>query len=230
MPEWLFKAFPEKMAADELPTLVLRLGVAFVLGCAVAGVYHLTHRKGSAQSSGLVATLVLLTVLIAMVTLVIGGSSGERGMALAFSLVGALSIVRFRTVVEDTRDTAFVIFAVAVGMAVGVGFLTVPLMGIPVVAVTAFLFRPRADAALQAALDFTLTVRVGAGHSPDVLLRGPFGKHLQRARLLATATARAGAALDLTYAVRLRREDAAVALVAELNGLEGVQGAELRQT
>ena len=49
----------------------------------------------------------LLTILIAMVTMVIGNN-----MARAFGLVGALSIVRFRTVVEDTRDTAFVIFAV----------------------------------------------------------------------------------------------------------------------
>src|SRR3712207_7596331 len=52
----------------------------------------------------------------AMVTQVIGDN-----IARAFSLVGALSIVRFRTVVRDTQDTAYVIFAVAVGMAVGAG-------------------------------------------------------------------------------------------------------------
>ena len=57
----------------------------------------------------------------------------------------------------------------------------------------------------------------------------PFGKHLERWRLVATATARSGAALDLTYAVRLRREEAAAAFVAELNALEGVQAVELRQ-
>ena len=56
----------------------------------------------------------LLSILIAMVTQVIGDN-----IARAFSLVGALSIVRFRTVVRDTQDTAFVIFAVAVGMAMG---------------------------------------------------------------------------------------------------------------
>lgn len=51
--------------------------------------------------------------------------------------------MRFRTVVEDTRDTAFVIFAVAVGMAIGAGYLKVPLVGIPFVALTALFFRPR---------------------------------------------------------------------------------------
>jgi hypothetical protein len=61
-----------------------------------------------------------------------------------------------------------------------------------------------------------------------VLLRESFEKHLERSRLVSLATARQGAALDLTYGVRLRREDAAVALVAELNGIEGVQNVELR--
>jgi hypothetical protein len=45
---------------------------------------------------------------------------------------------------------------------------------------------------------------------------------------VATTTARQGAALDLTYAVRLRRGEAAVPLVAELNALDGVQSVELR--
>ena len=64
-----------------------------------------------------------------MVTQVIGDN-----VARAFSLVGALSIVRFRTVVRDTQDTAYVIFAVVVGMAVGaknpwVAFIGLGLVG-----------------------------------------------------------------------------------------------------
>jgi uncharacterized membrane protein YhiD involved in acid resistance len=219
MPEWLHDSFDKGLDVS-VSLLAVRLAVAFVLGCVVAGVYRLTHGRGRDQAAGLTATLVLLTVLIAMVTLVIGNS-----VARAFSLVGALAIVRFRTVVEDTRDTAFVICAVAVGMAVGAGFLTVPLVGLPFAALAAFLFRPPAG---DPGREFALTVRVGAGHPPDVLLREAFGKHLERVRLTATATARQGAALDLTYAVRLRREESAVTLVAELNALEGVQEVELR--
>ena len=223
MPEWLRDSFQKDV---EVPLLLLtvRLSVAFVLGCVVAAVYRLTHRGQHGQPSGLTPTLVLLTVVIGMVTLVIGNN-----VARAFSLVGALAIVRFRTVVEDTRDTAFVIFAVAVGMAVGAGFVEVPLVGIPVVAVAAFLFRGGAALPLSGALDFTLTVRVGVGHDPESLLREAFGKHLESARLLATATSRQGAALDLTYAVRLVREGAAVPLTTDLNRLEGVQSVELRQ-
>jgi uncharacterized membrane protein YhiD involved in acid resistance len=223
MPEFLHDSF-QKDVDVSVSLLAVRLAVALALGCVVAGLYRLTNGKPGGQSAGLMATLVLLTVLICMVTLVIGNS-----VARAFSLVGALAIVRFRTVVEDTRDTAFVIFAVAVGMAVGAGFLTIPLVGIPFAAVAAFLFRPRPGDSLHRPLDFTLTVRIGAGHPGEALLREAFGKHLERSRLTATVTARQGAAFDLTYGVRLRREDGALALVTELNGLEGVQGVELRQ-
>jgi Domain of unknown function (DUF4956) len=79
-------------------------------------------------------TLVLLTVLIAVVTQVVGDN-----VARAFSLVGALSIVRFRTVVRDTQDTAHVVFAVAVGMTTGASTVWVAIAGISVVAAVAFL-------------------------------------------------------------------------------------------
>jgi hypothetical protein len=223
MPEWLHDSFHKDVGVS-LSVLAVRLGVAFTLGCVVAGVYRLTHGKANGQTTALMATLVLLTVLIGMVTLVIGDNQAR-----AFSLVGALAIIRFRTVVEDTRDTAFVIFAVAVGMAVGAGFLTIPLVGIPFAAAAAFLFRPRRAGSPPGSLDYTLTVRVGVGHDPGALLREPFGKHLKRSLLLATATARQGAAFDLTYGVVLRQEDGALAFVTELNGIAGVQNVELRQ-
>jgi uncharacterized membrane protein YhiD involved in acid resistance len=169
-------------------------------------------------------TLVLLTILIAMVTLVIGNN-----LARAFGLVGALSIVRFRTVVEDTRDTAFVIFAVVVGMAIGAGFLLVPLAGIPVVAVASLLLSGWERNGTPIVPDFSLAIRLSLGRDPDAVLREIFGKHLKLVRLRDTTTARQGAALDLTYLVRLHREEDAVAFVTELNQTEGVQNVELRR-
>jgi hypothetical protein len=64
---------------------------------AVAGLYWWTYRRHEALAWSFVSTLVLLAILLAMVTQVIGNN-----VARAFSLVGALSIVRFRTIVEDT--------------------------------------------------------------------------------------------------------------------------------
>jgi hypothetical protein len=204
--------------------LAFRLGAAFVLGCAVAAVYRLTRRPTAEGNTSLVPTLVLLTVLICMVTVVIGDN-----VARAFSLVGALAIVRFRTVVEDTRDTAFVIFAVGIGMAVGAGYLAVPVAGWLVAAIAAFLFRSPKTLLLPQTTERVLTIRVGVGHEPDALLRKVLETHLLHWRLIAAVTARQGVAMDLSYAVRLRCAGADIALLADLNRLEGVQSIELRQ-
>ena len=126
---------------EAVPPLVvlIRLVAALLLGGVVALVYRLTRSKSEVAPS-FSATLVLLSILIAMVTQVIGDN-----VARAFSLVGALSIVRFRTVVRDTQDTAFVIFSVGVGMAVGAGYPWLAVAGIAVVSIAAFAMKPRED-------------------------------------------------------------------------------------
>ena len=95
-----------------------------------------------------------------MVTQVVGDNAAR-----AFALVGALSIVRFRTVVRDTQDTAYVIFAVVVGMAVGAGNLWVAGIGIVVISAAAFAMKRRgpAGAAGNGDAPFTLRVRLGLG-------------------------------------------------------------------
>jgi hypothetical protein len=231
--DWLLDSPPGK---TDVPAGVIasHLGLAFVLGCVVAAIHRWTHAGDRPAAPNITTTLVLLAILIAMVTEVIGNS-----VARAFSLVGALAIVRFRTVVEDTRDTAFVIFAVVVGMAVGAGFRTVALVGIPIVGAAALLLRPGGLAALGrsvgrapaplAGFPCTLAIRIGCGHDPGGVVKTVFDRYLAAWQLVATATARQGAALDLTYTVRLRDEDAATALVLELNRTEGIQNVELRR-
>ena len=224
MPEWLSQSFAQgpAISADEL---LFRLLIAAFYGVCVALVYRLSHGRLKADGMTLITTLALLSILIAMVSLVIGES-----IARAFSLVGALSIVRFRTVVEDTRDTAFVIFAVIVGMAAGAGHLVLPLIGIPVVGVAAVaLSRFGSSPAPAESPESTLAIRLGLGRDPELVLDPILAKQLESFRLVAAETARQGAALDLKYAVRLKAEARMAALVTELNQVEGVQGVDLRR-
>jgi hypothetical protein len=218
--------------APELPLsigeLALRLGYAAAFGVAVAGVYFLTQRKKRAEASSFVSTLVLLSILLGMVTLVIGNS-----VARAFGLVGALSIVRFRTVVEDTRDTAFVIFAVVAGMAAGAGAYTVGAIGIPIVGLMAWLLagwgRVGASAAPAATAKVPpgrLVIRMGIGSDPGGALAAVLAEHLIGSRLVSVGTARQGAAVELTYEVRLKEGANPVALIAAVNKVEGVQNVE----
>jgi uncharacterized membrane protein YhiD involved in acid resistance len=218
MSEWLSDLLHSDVKVEP-GVLLFRLAAAFVLGCVVAGVYRLTSRPGN--GTGMLGTFVLLSVLIALVTVVIGNS-----WARAFSLVGVLGIVRFRTVMEDTRDTAFIMAAVASGMACGAGYLVGPLLATPFVFLAAWLFRPRVAPVGEP--EQRLRLRLAAVGTTDrevqALLRG----RLPGCRLAALATARGGAALDVTYIIRPLSPDEALALVAELNRIEGVQEVELR--
>src|SRR2546426_2743328 len=134
MPDFLKAPFVNGPNVAPLDVLI-RLLAALVLGGLVSWIYRRT-RKRTEVTASFPVTLVLLSVLIAMVTQVIGDN-----VARAFSLVGALSIVRFRTVVRDTQDTAYVIFAVVVGMAVGAQDLAVAAIGLAVVAIAAWFLR-----------------------------------------------------------------------------------------
>ena len=222
MPEWL-----QDVAATggelSVPIIAARMIVAALLGLVVGCVYHASQRKQIGDSFSFFVTLVLLTILVAMTTLVIGNS-----VARAFSLVGALSIVRFRTVVDDTRDTAFVIFAVVVGMAVGAGNVSVYLVGVPVVAVTSACLSLIGRGLQIPNLDRRLEIRVEGGVDSDSLLAGLFRQNLITHRLTSVSTAKQGAALDLVYTVRLIHPETSLRFVKALAQLEGVHSVELK--
>lgn len=201
--------------------VLIRLLLALGLGGAVAWVYRRTRKPAEIVPS-FPGTLVLLAVLIAMVTQVIGDN-----VARAFSLVGALSIVRFRTVVRDTQDTAYVIFAVVVGMAVGAKHLWVGVVGIGVVGLAAALMRLRAQLPGRSSAQLNLKLRVSLGHDVETLVGHLLDFHLLERELVAVSTARQGAALDVTYETRLRPEGSPEVLVKALNRIEGIQEASL---
>lgn len=200
-----------------------RLVIAALLGGVVAWTYRHTRDLTDASPT-FPATLVLLSVLIAMVTQVIGDN-----VARAFSLVGALSIVRFRTVVRDTQDTAFVIFAVVVGMAVGANDHWVAGIGLVVVGSAAALMRPKdAVAGGVGPLDsFTLTIRIATGVDLEPLLGGVLDTHLEQRHLRSIKTAKQGMAIDVSYTTRLKPGCSPDELVKSLNRIDGVQEIDL---
>lgn len=224
MPEWLAQSVSLD-SSHSTGQLIVRLLLAGLFGGCVAAVYRWSHGRDHRDSSTLFATLVLLSVLIAMVSLVIGDS-----VARAFSLVGALSIVRFRTVVEDTRDTAFVIFAVVVGMAAGAGLVLVPLVGIPIVGAIA-IGLSRWSARSNGNDDSTecvLNLRVAIGCDLETAVIPVIKQRAQTIRLTRVETAKQGTALDLKYTLKLRAEANGATIVTELNRIEGVEQVELR--
>jgi uncharacterized membrane protein YhiD involved in acid resistance len=94
-------------------SIILSLLLAFALGQVLAWVYYATH-SGLSYSRSFVQSLILIAVVVAMVMSVIGNS-----IITAVGLMGALAIIRFRNVIKDTRDVAFIFCALVVGMAAG---------------------------------------------------------------------------------------------------------------
>jgi len=224
MPEFL-KEFVSGTPEVSPLEVTIRLVAGLVGGLIVSRIYRMT-RPDLAIAPSFPRTLVLLAVLIAMVTEVIGDS-----VARAFSLVGALSIVRFRTVVRDTQDTAYVIFAVVVGMAVGTNNFVVAVIGIGIVGVAAFITVQRAKSsagAAKTAPTFSLKVIVGLGMNLDTLSSAA-GSHIESRELQSFRTVRQGAALEAEYIVRLRPGSTVADVVRTLNHLDGVQSVEIER-
>ncbi|MCD4702560.1 MAG: DUF4956 domain-containing protein [Candidatus Aegiribacteria sp.] len=96
-------------------SVIINLVLALCAGLIIGVIYKRTH-KGLSYSQSFVVTLVLMCITVCAVMMVIGSN-----LARAFALVGALTIVRFRTVVKDTKDTAFIFFALTQGIASGTG-------------------------------------------------------------------------------------------------------------
>jgi hypothetical protein len=220
MPEFLTAPFQNTLSVTPLYVFV-RLLTALALGVAIAWIFDRTDRGGD-RGMSFPTTLILLCALVAMVTQVIGDN-----VARAFSLVGALSIVRFRTVVRDTRDTAFVIFSVVVGMAIGARNLTLAAIGVAVIGAAALVIaavsRERSEPPLL------LRVRVGLGNGFEELLSSALNEHMPTRRLMSVSTVKLGAALSVVYEGRMRRGRTAEDLVRALNTLQGVQDVRCQQ-
>jgi hypothetical protein len=113
--------------------ILINLVIACILGLVISFIYKTTH-KGLSYSQSFMLTTVFVTVIVAMVMMVIGNN-----LARAFALVGALSIIRFRTVIKDTKDTAYVFLSLAAGMAAGTSSYFLALAGVVVVGALAYL-------------------------------------------------------------------------------------------
>ncbi len=111
--------------------VVSNLLVALVCGLIIALVYRFIY-KGPSYSATYVNSLVLLTLITSVVILVIGNN-----LARAFGLVGAMSIIRFRTAVRDVQDIVFIFFALSIGMASGVGLHVIAIASTIIISIIA---------------------------------------------------------------------------------------------
>ena len=94
----------------------LCVGAALVIGFLISLIYILTHRK-EGYSQSYVLTMIMLPTIVSLILLLINTTAG------ALSLAGAFTLVRFRSVAGDPKDIAYIFFAMAAGVACGIGYI-----------------------------------------------------------------------------------------------------------
>lgn len=95
---------------------VIAIFLSFILSVIITFFYKLTYR-GARYSKSFVHTIIIMSVVVSVIMIVIGNN-----IAVAFGLVGAFSIIRFRSAMSDPKDIAFIFFGMAAGIACGLGF------------------------------------------------------------------------------------------------------------
>lgn len=115
---------------------VAEIAIGLIMSVVLAFFIYFVYKKtytGVMYSKNFNVTLLLITVITTMVMMIIGSN-----LALSLGMVGALSIIRFRTAVKDTKDSAFIFWTIAVGIACGSGIYTIAVLGSLVIALILF--------------------------------------------------------------------------------------------
>jgi hypothetical protein len=189
--------------------IAIALALSFVLSSAIGWVYRATHRNVS-YSQSYVQTLVLLGMIISLIMLVVGSN-----IARAFALVGALSVIRFRNAIKETRDVGFIFLVMGVGMACGTRFYTLAVVATVAICLVTFVMQrfnwfqlnvQRQVVKVQVPADEDYTSEI-----QDVLIR-----HTTEFELVSMESIRGGAITELLYTVKLRKGAEPSTLIAAL--------------
>ena len=134
MKEQLIDYLVSTTGALTIEDIILNFLVASVIGAVIFLSYRLSH-SNAVYSVRFNASLVMLTLVTSLVMCVIGNN-----VALSLGMVGALSIVRFRTPIKDSRDTAYIFWCVAVGICCGVSEYLIAAVGSGVIFLVMLIF------------------------------------------------------------------------------------------
>ena len=202
-------------------SILLSLLLAFTLGQVIAWVYYATH-SGLSYSRSFVQSLILIAVVVAMVMTVIGNS-----IITAVGLMGALAIIRFRNVIKDTRDVAFIFCALVVGMAAGSQRYATAIVGtaiLSLIAVYLYLSSFGAHQPHNGFLRFTFRGHIG----PDNPIPGVLKRFCGSFTLVSSQDSGFGTS-EVEYAYQLMIRDVAKneQMLSELGKIAGVENVSL---
>lgn len=209
----IFKSsFLENVTAVSLLDMVVALALAFCLGLFIFVVYQKTY-QGVMYSSSFGVTLIALTMITTLVILAV-----TSNVVLSLGMVGALSIVRFRTAIKEPLDIAFLFWAIAVGIVLAAGMIPLAVIGSVVIGVILLVFVNR-----KTHIRAYLLVLECADQDSENRARALLEQHVSRS-VVKSKTAQPGK-VELNLEVRLKEDN--TDFVTQLASLSGVHSAVL---
>ncbi len=197
--------------------IIINLILSFILGLIISVVYKFTH-KGLSYSQSFMITNVFVAVIVCMVIMIIGNS-----LARAFALVGALSIIRFRTVVKDTKDTAYIFWSLAAGMASGTGSYFLAISGtIIITSIALILDKTNFGSIIKS--EFILQFRtISNNEEVSKLFNKVISKYSKSSTLLSSESSEDGKSIKLNFDIILKEEKNQTELISELSKIKGLK-------
>ena len=209
----IFKSsFLENITSVSLLDMALTLALAFGLGMFIFLVYKKTY-SGVMYSSSFGGTLVALTMITAMTILAV-----TSNVVLSLGMVGALSIVRFRTAIKEPMDIAFLFWSIAAGIVLAAGMIPLAVVGSVIIGIVMLVFINR-----KAVHDPYIAVITCENAAAEKTAAEYLKKNVEKA-VIKAKTAQNGS-IEMTWEIRLVKHD--TDFITELSEMDGVNSAVL---
>jgi len=196
--------------SDIVGNILISLVCSFV----VSMIYRYTYR-GPGYSESFVHSIVFLSVITSLVIMVIGNN-----LARAFGLVGALSIIRFRTAIKDTIDIVYIFLGLAIGMAAGVGYHKAAITGTVMIGLILIVFAKsnfRYFRSNQYILQFSYSNGDPAGEE----FSGILGRYCKGYEII-NIRANPDATVEYTFYLRIKKSYDSKYIIEDLQKLKGI--------
>ena len=196
--------------------------VAMLCGIFIALLYKYTY-KGLNYSASFTISLIMLTMITAIVIMVIGNN-----LARAFGMVGAMSIIRFRTAVKDTADIMFIFFALSIGLAAGVKLYSVAVLGTFLVGLV-YLVVTKFSFTLPQNREFLMQITARGDQLPDNPFINILKTYCRRQKLVNVKTMGQDQdeLMEFSYYIKMKDDQKGNLLVADIRRLAGVEQVNL---
>jgi uncharacterized membrane protein YhiD involved in acid resistance len=195
--------------------------VAFICGIIISFFYKITYR-GPGLSYSFLNSLIVLAMITAVVIMVIGNN-----LARAFGLVGAMSIIRFRTAIKETQDIIFIFFSLSIGMASGVGLHALAIFSSLIIGLILFAFT-KTNITSQSKRDFLLQLNYTSDNGYEVAsFISIFKKFCKSSKLINTKALKDEESIELSYHIILKDPKLTVEFIKQLKESKGVGNVNL---